>query len=743
MTKKTKKKENARLALIISGIILVGLGTFLILPYGAKLAIKKGNQNFNQQVYDLATAEKWYKIASVLVPNYSQVHYQLGRVYFVENKLDKAIWEFDKTLEANPEHKRTYYMRGLAKGYKKDYAGAQADFQSFIGNFPDEWAGYVDLAWVYYEDEQYEKARDIAEKGLALFPENAWVMKGLGVAYLELDEKDKAREILEKASVNAEKLTVKDWQLAYPGNDPSGAETNLAVFKNDIQEAIFSSKSVLAMEKPKYTSACAASSINICSGTSCVPWAYCDSDTTYHSATNLLYLTYGMTSYLGAEQLCSELTPPAPRCYSDADCCTPNCSAHGSYCIGSTFSDGCGGLCPGTAICSLNPPVVFGGICDANGLITMNWSPAPGAHHYYLSINNQSDITPWYAPPHDLSTPVPGLSRLHPGVPGHTYFNMIQSCNPANVCGSPSATWLTCRPPAPAIVNGSCNTYGSVVFNWSAATGATYYELKVSNQSDPFLFPHTPPDRIINTPATAQLYGGIPGQVYVGWVRACNAGGCGNDSAYAQVSCPRRPLVLTAPCDSSTSVIDINWSIEPSATAGYALRVDDLFDVWPTLPLLGRDFMGDVVPTANHTYSYAGLPGRSYSIWVQSKNMYGYSPATSILTTCGAPCGGSVPPGSTACLGDGTSATGIPSWHDVTLTGGCTGAECEYYTPTCTPGNLCVPNCGSLCGVQPKLCTLNPPGCPGGCDLDPCAGETSDCGPCPSINSSDWREVAP
>jgi tetratricopeptide (TPR) repeat protein len=283
-----------------------------------------------------------------LAPKYSQAHYQLGRVYFVEGKLDRAISEFNMTLRVNSEHKRAYYMRGLAKGYKEDYVGAQADFHSFVDNFPDEWAGYVDLAWVYYEDEKYDKAREVAEKGVELFPENAWVLKGLGVAYIQLGEKEKAREVLEKAGSEAEKLTVSDWRLAYPGNDPSGAETNLAIFKSDIQEAIFSSKSVLAMERPRYTSACSASSINICSGATCTPWAYCDGDSIYHNPYNY----FGVL--VQPDILCSYLLPsiPSTRCYSDADCCTPNCSYGAYYCIGATYDNGCGGTCPGTVNCT-------------------------------------------------------------------------------------------------------------------------------------------------------------------------------------------------------------------------------------------------------------------------------------------------------------------------------------------------------------------------------------------------------
>ncbi|MFA5961054.1 MAG: tetratricopeptide repeat protein [Parcubacteria group bacterium] len=361
MTKKIarriKQKKIIIAVALVFILVLVG-GVGVVRFYGFDIAMQRGSQNFNQNVYDLDKAEKWYRIAVRLAPNFDTARYQLGRVYFVEGELDNAIQEFDNALRINPDQKRTHYMRGLAKGYLEDYAGSQADFQAFVDSYPKEWAGYNDLAWAYYQNKQYAEAREVAEKGVELFPENAWLLNGLGVSYLGLGEKDKAREILEKASDKADELTVDDWKLAYPGNDPASADVNLAIFKNDIQESIFSSKSVLAMGTPKFASACNSSAIKQCAGGQCLAIGpVCDHDAVSHD----YVLVMGFPVYLGTADLCSTMGL-ADSCSSDAECCVPSCAGQENYCTWESFPNGCGGWCSGT----LAPPDCSGasGVCS-------------------------------------------------------------------------------------------------------------------------------------------------------------------------------------------------------------------------------------------------------------------------------------------------------------------------------------------------------------------------------------------
>jgi tetratricopeptide (TPR) repeat protein len=271
--KKSKKKKNEKIG---SRRYLLGLVVFIFVSAAffsyfhaegaiADRLIAKGNFYFNGGAYDLGKAAKWYKLAMYADSNSSTAHYQLARVYFVQNKLAEAKSEIDKALSINPDGKRSYYVRGLINGYSGNYQEAVSDFKKFTEMVPDEWAGYNDLAWVYYEMKDYENAREALEKGLTVKPENPWLLNGLGAVYNALGEFGKAEEALSKASSVADNLSIKDWGTAYPGNDASSAGWDLAKFRNDIrynQDLAYNEKSLGGIMTPACTSSCSGS----CSG---------------------------------------------------------------------------------------------------------------------------------------------------------------------------------------------------------------------------------------------------------------------------------------------------------------------------------------------------------------------------------------------------------------------------------------------------------------------------------------------
>jgi tetratricopeptide (TPR) repeat protein len=42
-------------------------------------------------------------------------HIELGKSYFLNNKYDEAVYEFEKVLEINPKNAEVYYSIGLIK----------------------------------------------------------------------------------------------------------------------------------------------------------------------------------------------------------------------------------------------------------------------------------------------------------------------------------------------------------------------------------------------------------------------------------------------------------------------------------------------------------------------------------------------------------------------------------------------------------------------------------------------------
>ena len=72
--------------------------------------------------------------------------------------------------------------------------------------------------------------------------ESAWLWNSLGVAELNLKEYGGASVSFEKALKFFSRLSVSDWQSAYPGNDPRKAEEGLVSFHDAIQKNLEKSR---------------------------------------------------------------------------------------------------------------------------------------------------------------------------------------------------------------------------------------------------------------------------------------------------------------------------------------------------------------------------------------------------------------------------------------------------------------------------------------------------------------------
>ncbi|MDP2655313.1 MAG: tetratricopeptide repeat protein, partial [bacterium] len=94
------------------------------------------------------------------------------------------------------------------------------DFKEFLKWKPDSWAGHNDLAWIYFQEGKYKEARDTALSGLAIAPNNPWLLNSLGVALLNIGDKTGAKDAFTKALEILKTMNEESWGSAYPGNDP-------------------------------------------------------------------------------------------------------------------------------------------------------------------------------------------------------------------------------------------------------------------------------------------------------------------------------------------------------------------------------------------------------------------------------------------------------------------------------------------------------------------------------------------
>ncbi len=204
-------------------------------PNNADLAFTIGEYYFNHGDYDIAQAKQYYERAIVLRPDFLEAHYQLGRIHFINGKFQSALDEIHIALGLNPEFKQAYYMYGLINGYAGDPDQAIYGFSEFIKRDDFNWAGYNDLAWIYFQKGDYVKTKEVAAKGLEKAYGNPWLNNIYGVALLNLGEKEAARTALSTALESISLMTPNDWGRSYPGNNPSIYSQGLAETRKTIE----------------------------------------------------------------------------------------------------------------------------------------------------------------------------------------------------------------------------------------------------------------------------------------------------------------------------------------------------------------------------------------------------------------------------------------------------------------------------------------------------------------------------
>lgn len=212
----------------------------LVNPSDAKLYFMIGESYFGKgKTYNIYKAEIAYINAIKLRPDYLEAHYQLGRIHFINAKFERALTEMEEVRRLDPEFKRAYYMIGLVNGYKGDLDQAIWGFSEFIKRDDFNWAGYNDLAWIYFKKGDFQKMKEVAEKGLEQAYRNPWLSNIYGTALMNLGENEKALDNFQIALESVEEMTSEDWGNAYPGNNPEiyaqGFEETKNIIRNNIK----------------------------------------------------------------------------------------------------------------------------------------------------------------------------------------------------------------------------------------------------------------------------------------------------------------------------------------------------------------------------------------------------------------------------------------------------------------------------------------------------------------------------
>ncbi len=198
----------------------------------------RGLYYFNGGTYNLDTARGSFEEALAHSHGmYPFAYYQLSRIYFITGDFSSALIEADAELSAYPDHYRMHYVEGLIYGYRKQYIQAEEQFKLFIAQTPlPSWAGYNDLAWIYFSEGDYASAADATMQGLKVWPDSPWLQNSYAVAELNLGKYQIAESHFLTAQTLFASMTPAEWGRSYPGNSAGSYESGLVQTRAAIEQ---------------------------------------------------------------------------------------------------------------------------------------------------------------------------------------------------------------------------------------------------------------------------------------------------------------------------------------------------------------------------------------------------------------------------------------------------------------------------------------------------------------------------
>ena len=203
-------------------------------------AFAYGEKHFDAlspQEYDVQRAQYFFLQALAHDQNLPLAHYELARIAFLHSDFPYAFSQVNQEFAVNKQPPpQVYYVRALIEGYMADYTDAEKDYEVYFKITPANWAAINDYSWVLLKDNLPQGAAAALSWGLKQWPENAWLLTNDATALYEMGRYSDAAVVAKKAVPAVNALTVDDWLIAYPGNDPLVADTGLENFKKSSQE---------------------------------------------------------------------------------------------------------------------------------------------------------------------------------------------------------------------------------------------------------------------------------------------------------------------------------------------------------------------------------------------------------------------------------------------------------------------------------------------------------------------------
>lgn len=119
-------------------------------------------------------------------------HFKTGRSLYRRRMYRKALQEFDKVIEIDPNNYRAYFWRGRLYLKTNRYNKAITDFKMVIKLKSDYAEAYNNLGWLYVQLEEYDESIKYLSKSLELQPNDGWTYYTRGRCYFRKGDLRKA-----------------------------------------------------------------------------------------------------------------------------------------------------------------------------------------------------------------------------------------------------------------------------------------------------------------------------------------------------------------------------------------------------------------------------------------------------------------------------------------------------------------------------------------------------------------------
>lgn len=105
-------------------------------PRDAESRVQLANLYFDADRY--ADAARWYEEALTIEPKNANASTDLGIAYYYQNQADRALAQFDRSLEIDPRHTKTWLNIGFVRAFgKEDLDGAAKAWQQVVDLAPE------------------------------------------------------------------------------------------------------------------------------------------------------------------------------------------------------------------------------------------------------------------------------------------------------------------------------------------------------------------------------------------------------------------------------------------------------------------------------------------------------------------------------------------------------------------------------------------------------------------------------